>query len=93
MNKLFATTIAAIVLIPTVAAAETPATHSFTRDGQTYVYTSATMGSRQVIDGYSANTGSRFHLIVRGNAVSGESDGRAVSFRVATTNTIETASR
>ena len=86
--------IATLVVVPSLAAAATPEPHRFTRDGQTYIYTTTTNGSRQVIDGYSANTGNRFHLIVRDGVVTGQSGGQPVAFHVAAADrAIETAAR
>lgn len=92
MKKLIA--ILALATIPSVAAAQAPASHRFTRDGETYVYTSSSKHSRQVIDGYNETTGGRFHLVVHDDMVSGSSGGRPVSFRMpASASPIETAQR
>ena len=93
MTKLFFAVVA-LATTTSAIAGPAPTTHRFSRDGQTYVYTTTTSRSRQVIDGYSLSTGGRFHLIVRNAQVSGESNGVPVSFRVATpATTVQTALR
>lgn len=54
---------------------------SFVHDGSTYVYTSSHQDDRQVIDGRRFPSGEAFHLIVRGDRVSGKSGGVPVSFK------------
>ena len=56
---------------------------SFVHEGSTYVYTSTQDNGRQVIDGRRYPSGQKFHLIVRGNRVSGESGGVPVAFKTA----------
>ncbi|MES3108438.1 hypothetical protein [Sphingomonas aurantiaca] len=56
---------------------------SFVHEGSTYVYTTTQDGGRQVIDGRSYPSGQKFHLIVRGDRVSGVSGGVPVAFRTA----------
>ncbi len=75
---------AAAALTSTIGMAHAPeGQQRFTRDGQTYVYTAAKgTGAMQVIDGRSS-TGSTFHLVVRGDRVSGTAGGMPVSFRLA----------
>ena len=55
--------------------------HSFTRDGETYVYTSAVRGDATTLTGHSTS-GRTFRLTVRDGHVSGTSGGVAVSFDV-----------
>ena len=55
---------------------------SFTRDGQTYVYTVVSNGKRVVISGRHYPSGSDFELIVRGDRITGVSGGQPVSFKV-----------
>ncbi|MEG8025184.1 hypothetical protein QP162_13540 [Sphingomonas aurantiaca] len=56
---------------------------SFVHEGSTYVYTTTQDGGRQVIDGRSYPSGQKFHLIVRGDRVSGMSGGVPVAFKTA----------
>ena len=57
------------------------AQQSFVHEGSTYVYTSSQQAGRQVIDGRRFPSGQPFHLIVRGDRVSGTSGGVPVSFK------------
>ncbi|MDQ2892827.1 MAG: hypothetical protein M3R64_07035 [Pseudomonadota bacterium] len=68
---------------------------SFVHGGSTYVYTSKVVAGRRVIDGRRFPSGSGFHLVVRGNQVSGMSGGVPVTFQVANVKgaAIETAAR
>lgn len=77
-----------ITIIAAVAAALTSsigmaadAKQSFVHEGSTYVYTSTQEGGRQVIDGRRYPSGQKFHLIVRGDRVSGVSGGVPVAFK------------
>jgi hypothetical protein len=67
----------------------------FVHDGSTYVYTTKTVAGRRVIDGRRYPSGTGFHLVVRGDAVSGTSGGVPVAFRVAAAKgaAIEVAAR
>lgn len=69
----------------------------FTHNGLTYVYTAKQSGGRQIIDGRRFPSGSAFHLVVRGNRVSGVSGGVPVDFALAeargATGAVEVASR
>ncbi|WP_235525827.1 hypothetical protein [Sphingomonas sp. Leaf34] len=56
---------------------------SFVHEGSTYVYTTTQDAGRQVIDGRRYPSGQKFHLIVRGNRVSGVSGGVPVTFKTA----------
>lgn len=77
-----------ILVLATAAAALTSSIgiagegrQSFVHDGSTYVYTSSRQDGRQVIDGRRFPSGEAFHLIVRGDRVSGQSGGVPVSFK------------
>lgn len=56
---------------------------SFVHDGSTYIYTSKIVAGRRVIDGRRFPSGTGFHLVVRGDQVSGTSGGIPVAFHVA----------
>lgn len=64
------------------ALAEPAATSGFKHDGYTYVYTVEQKGDMQLISGHSYPGGAPFSLVVRGDRVSGSSNGVAVSFNV-----------
>lgn len=83
MTKTLLAAAALIVAIsaPAFAKDEAPQ-RKFTRDGQTYVYTMVTKAKRIVISGRRYPSGSAFELIVKGDQVSGVSDGEPVSFTV-----------
>ena len=67
--------------------------HSFTRDGETYVYTSAVRGDATTLTGHSTS-GRTFRLTVRDGHVTGISGGVPVSFEVAAAGTgVELAAR
>lgn len=55
---------------------------SFTRDGVTYVYTSAQRGGATVLTGKSYPGGSAYTLTVRGTRVTGLVGGTPVSFTI-----------
>ncbi len=57
------------------------ARQSFVHNGSTYVYTASRQAGRQVIDGRRLPSGEAFHLVVRGDRVSGTSGGVPVSFK------------
>jgi hypothetical protein len=83
VTKLLFSAAALLVTLATPAiAADQPAKHSFTRDGQTYVYTVATQGDRLVLRGHSYPFGGEFHLVVYGNRVDGVSGGMPVDLKV-----------
>lgn len=69
----------------------------FVHQGLTYVYTSKQAGDRQVIDGRRFPSGAAFHLVVRGDRVSGVSGGVPVDFKLAEAHgaagVVETAAR
>ncbi len=70
-----------VALTATTAAVAADAEHSFTRNGQTYVYTAVDKGDSVVLSGRQLASGSAFHLVVRGDTITGQSDGVPVSFR------------
>lgn len=73
---------AAAALISTVGIAGAPEQQTFTRDGRTYVYTTATNDDgRTVIEGRQVGSATRFRLLVKGDRVTGYSNGFPVSFR------------
>ena len=79
------TLLAAALVISLAAPAfaqDKPAQKTFTRDGETYVYTSVAKANRVVISGTSYPDGGNFELVVRGDNVSGISGGMPVSFTV-----------
>ncbi|KQS01948.1 hypothetical protein ASG11_14115 [Sphingomonas sp. Leaf357] len=88
----------AAALIATLAAPafakDVAAQRSFTRDGETYVYTAAVKGDATVLSGRSSS-GRDFRLTVRNGHVTGRSGGVPVSFDVdsATTGGLELAAR
>ena len=77
------------VLIPAAAAAALTSSigiaaegkQSFVYEGDTYVYASTVQDGRQVIDGRRFPSGQAFHLIIKGERVSGVSGGVPVSFK------------
>lgn len=79
------TLLAAALVISLAApafAGDKPAEKTFTRDGETYVYTSVAKANRVVITGTSYPDGDNFELVVRGDNVTGVSRGVPVSFTV-----------
>jgi len=84
MNKTIAIiAAAAATLTSTVGIAQTTGQQSFQHEGNTYVYTTKIVDGRRVIDGRRFPSGTGFHLVVRGDRVSGTSGGVPVSFRAA----------
>ena len=73
---------AALLLAATVPAFadEAPAQLRFQRDGETYVYTKVQKADRVILTGHRYPSGVAFDLTVRGDWVTGTSDGVAVSF-------------
>ena len=90
MTKFFTAALLAAIIIPTAASAEDAPKRSFTRDGETFVYTSAVKGDKTVLTGRAYPSGRDFALTVRGNRVRGFSGGVPVSF-VANTATVSGA--
>ncbi|MDR6788667.1 hypothetical protein J2Y58_002027 [Sphingomonas sp. BE138] len=82
MRSSIAFVLTAAALLPAVAAAA-PAERSFTRDGHTYVYSmTANEDGTTLIQGHEVGgAASRFRLTVNGTRVSGQANGRDVSFR------------
>lgn len=78
---LSAAALAAAFASPAIAA-NLPAQHSFTRDGETYVYTAVARAHRVVLSGRSFPSGGDFHLVVQGNRIDGVSGGMPVAFKV-----------
>jgi hypothetical protein len=73
-------------LLSTPALAETAPQHTFTRDGDTYVYTTRQIANRTVISGRVLNTGDRFEFDVRGKHVTGFTSRSEVAFDVPSTD-------
>lgn len=69
-----------VALTASSAALAADGEHSFTRDGQTYVYTAVDKGDSVVLSGRQVTTGNAFRLVVRGDTITGESGGVPVSF-------------
>ncbi len=73
---------AATALISTMGMAAEPGEQTFTRDGHTYVYTTATRPEgRTVIEGHEVGSAHRFRLLVKDGRVTGHANGYPVSFR------------
>lgn len=84
MRSSIASVLTAAALLPAVAAAATaPAERSFTRDGHTYVYSlTPNQDGTTLIQGHEVgSSNARFRLTVKGTRVSGQANGRDVSFR------------
>ena len=84
MTKFFTAALLAAIVIPTAASAEDAPKRSFTRDGQTYVYTSTDKGDKTVLSGRAYPSGRDFSLTVRGSHVRGFAGGVPVSFETDT---------
>lgn len=83
MRSSIALVLTVSALLPAVAAAAT-AERSFTRDGHSYVYTmTAADNGATLIQGHEVGSNERFRLKVSGTRVSGQANGRPVSFRTA----------
>ena len=84
MTKLLsAAALIAAIITPAIANAGRAAPeHTFTRDGETYVYTSTDQGGATLLVGRAYPSGRDFTLTVRGNRVNGYSGGVPVSFVV-----------
>ena len=77
------TLFAAGALLLTAAPAfadQAPGQISFQRDGETYVYTRVQKPDRVILSGHRYPAGAAFELTIRGNWVTGTTDGKAVSF-------------
>ena len=83
MIKFFAAAALLASLAAPAVASDAPATRSFVRDGQTFIYTSTKKGDRLVLEGRRLPSGSSFQFTVRNGRVTGHSGGVPVSFAVA----------
>ncbi|MDB5702972.1 MAG: hypothetical protein JWN66_88 [Sphingomonas bacterium] len=83
MTRNFLTAAAILVAFATPAVArDAAAEQSFTRDGQTYVYTKVATADHIVLSGRRYPSGSAFELVVRGDRITGVSGGVPVAFTV-----------
>lgn len=80
MTKFLTATALLVTIAPVAAYAEEAPTRSFTRDDQTYVYTSTEKGNATVLSGRAYPSGRSFDLTVRGDKVRGYASGVPVSF-------------
>src|SRR3954471_19583658 len=80
MTKIFLTAALVASLATPALAAEKPVEKSFSRDGQTFVYTTTAKPDRVVISGRAYPEDSSFELVVRGDHVTGVTGGTPVSF-------------
>lgn len=78
-NLLTAAALFVVAASPAFAAAPAQQ-HSFTRDGQTYIYTAVDKTDHVVLAGRRFPSGDTFDLVVRGDRVSGFSGGVPVAF-------------
>jgi hypothetical protein len=81
MTKLLTATALIFALSAPAFAKDASEQRSFTRDGETYVYTAAVKGAATILAGRSSS-GRTFRLTVRDGHVSGTSGGVPVSFDV-----------
>jgi hypothetical protein len=79
MRRLVLTIAAFLTASP--ALAQAPVTQRITHEGRSYVYTVRQTTDGQVIDGRGYPGGKAFHLVVRGDSVTGTASGVPVSFR------------
>ncbi len=82
---MFKTLFAAAALLAVTASpvfAKDGKSRTFTRDGETYTYTTVTKGDHVLISGVRRSTGTTFALAVRGSRVTGVAGGVPVSFVV-----------
>jgi hypothetical protein len=80
MTKIFLAAALVASLATPALAAEKPVEKSFSRDGQTYFYTTTAKADRVVIAGHTYPEHSSFELVVRGDHVTGFTGGIPVSF-------------
>jgi hypothetical protein len=80
IKKLLAAT--ALLAVSVSPAFAKPATKTFTRDGESYSYSTIDKGDHIEITGRNQSSGGTFHLDVRGDEVSGVSGGVPVSFTI-----------
>lgn len=85
MTKLLTAAALLATLAAPAFAKDTADQRSFTRDGETYVYTAAVKGDATILSGRSSS-GHDFRLTVRDGHVTGRSGGVPVSFDVASAN-------
>lgn len=88
-------TMSAVALLATVVAAPAFAQdleRTFERDGVTYTYVAKDRGDRTVLTGRTSQ-GNPFHLVVRGDRVSGFAGGKRVAFNHLRQSAITTAAR
>jgi hypothetical protein len=79
-KTLFASAALFLAVAAPALADEAPTQVSFQRDGETYVYTRVQKADRVILTGHRYPSGASFDLTVRGNWVTGSSDGVPVSF-------------
>lgn len=83
---------AAVATLLPAAAIAAPAERTFTRDGHTYVYTmTPAANGTTLLQGHEMGSNERFRLLVNGTRVSGQANGRPVSFRAAQPLTVSAA--
>ena len=82
MFKTLLTTAAVLAVAASPAFAKGGTTRTFTRDGETYVYSTIDKGDHVLISGRRQSNGSAFQLSIRGDQVTGTSGGVPVSFTV-----------
>jgi len=80
MTKLFLSVALFATLATPAFAADKPAEKSFSRDGQTFFYTTTAKADSVVISGRSYPEDTSFELVVRGDHVTGVTGGTPVSF-------------
>jgi len=80
MTKIFLPIALLATLAAPAFAGDKPVEKRFSRDGNTYVYTTTAKADRVVISGRRFPEGSAFQLVVRGDQVTGFSGGEPVSF-------------
>ncbi|CAN5556754.1 hypothetical protein BH09PSE4_BH09PSE4_09620 [soil metagenome] len=78
---MFKTILATVATLTFSTAAHAAPERSFTRDGETFVYTATDLGDRVILAGHEVSSGTAFRLVVRGDNVTGMSGGVPVSFR------------
>lgn len=80
MLKTFFAATALLAVTVSPAFAKDGTAHTFTRDGETYTYTTVDKGRYVLINGTRHSNGSTFQLSVRGSRVTGTTGGVPVSF-------------
>ena len=79
MTKFFIPTLA-LLMLPALTFAASPAQTVFTRDGQTYQYSVTEKGDAKFITGKNITSGEQFDFRVAHGRVTGDVEGRPVSF-------------